>query len=167
MVEDRLQIRTRQEPVTGFSLQPHIVHGETSILLADDGTVATWLKSRGFERIALMRLMGFIHKRKIIGAVGWYNYDPPDISIQIYTESPRWATKKTLFWMFHYPFEELGCTRITGVMDSNNKHGLNVALRLGWRVEGFKRKGAADGTDRTYIGMLKDECRWLNYERRS
>ena len=76
--------------------------------------------------------------------------------------SRRWLTKEFLRAAFAYPFKQLGCTRVSGLVRVDNPAALQFDKHLGFREEGVIRKGDDDGTDLVLLGMLKEECRWLN-----
>ena len=70
-------------------------------------------------------------------------------------------TKDFLFRSFAYPFIQLDCHRVTGLVRADNMEARRFDEHLGFKQEGVIRKGAADGTDMILYGMLKEECRFL------
>ena len=72
----------------------------------------------------------------------------------------KWATRDFLFHAFNYPFNQMGCVRVTGPVKASNETALKFDKRLGFVEEGRLRK-AMDGEDLIILGMLKDECRWI------
>jgi RimJ/RimL family protein N-acetyltransferase len=67
----------------------------------------------------------------------------------------------TLRAFFQYPFEQLRCCRVTGVVARANKRALDLNRRLGFKIEGCIRDGYGTGKDGLLMGMLKDECVWI------
>jgi RimJ/RimL family protein N-acetyltransferase len=77
----------------------------------------------------------------------------------------RWLTRDFLFKVFAYPFIQLGCNRVTGLVRVDNIEARRFDEHLGFVQEGVIRKGATDGTDLILYGMLKEECRWLGVKK--
>jgi len=75
-------------------------------------------------------------------------------------ENTKWATKDFLFHAFSYPFDQIGCNRITALIKEKNKMALKTCIRLGFKKEGLLRE-AQDGENLVVLGMLKKECKWI------
>jgi hypothetical protein len=72
------------------------------------------------------------------------------------------GTTKDFFWYaFYYPFVELGCSRVTGMLPEENEKALRVALKLGFKEEARIAGASRAGKDVIILRMLKEECRWL------
>lgn len=85
-----------------------------------------------------------------------------DVRVTIAAESHMpWAKPSVLRTIFQYPFETLGCVRITCVIKEGNDRSLNLAKRLGFRKEGVLRRGWDGKTNALVYSMLKHECRYL------
>ena len=76
-----------------------------------------------------------------------------------------WMTKELLWYMFHYPFVECGCRRITGLVEETNEAARNLAERLGCTLEA-RLKDAAPGGDILVYAMFREDCRWLKLHER-
>jgi hypothetical protein len=72
------------------------------------------------------------------------------------------------FWaaIFHYPFEDLGCSRITGYVQESNRKAVTLNEHLGFTVEGRLKGAAHDGGDMLVMVMWKEDCRMLNWRRK-
>jgi RimJ/RimL family protein N-acetyltransferase len=70
-------------------------------------------------------------------------------------------TKDYLFRCFAYPFLQLNCRRITGLVRADNFVAQKFDEHLGFRREGLLREACDDGTDMILYGMLKNECRFI------
>jgi hypothetical protein len=77
----------------------------------------------------------------------------------------RWLCKAFLGEGFRYPFEQLGCRRVTGLVPGKNKAAQSFDEHLGFTQEGCARKILPDGDDLIIYGMLREECRFLNVGR--
>jgi RimJ/RimL family protein N-acetyltransferase len=73
----------------------------------------------------------------------------------------RWMTKDYLWRVFAYPFLQLNCNRVTGLVREDNIVAQKFDEHIGFKREGLIRKGATDGSNIILYGMLKEECRWL------
>ena len=76
----------------------------------------------------------------------------------------RWATREFLYHAFNYPFNALGCHRVTGLVKVDNLAAQKFDEKIGFIREGLMRE-AMDGKDAIVYGMLKTECRWLDYHK--
>lgn len=77
-------------------------------------------------------------------------------------KNAKWATREFLFHLFNYPFNEIGCKRITALVKENNVQSLKTSYRIGFKKEGVIRQGM-DGQDLILLGMLRSECRFLDF----
>lgn len=99
---------------------------------------------------------------KIIAGVVYNLYNGPSICMHVAAEpGSRWLTRDFLFRVFAYPFIQLGCNRVTGLVRTDNMEARRFDEHLGFKQEGVIRKGASNGMDMILYGMLKEECRWL------
>ncbi|MEN6403629.1 MAG: GNAT family protein [Armatimonadia bacterium] len=73
----------------------------------------------------------------------------------------RWMTREYLWRAFAYPFLQLRCNRVTGLVRVDNFDAQRFNEHLGFKREGLLRKACTDGTDMILYGMLREECRWL------
>lgn len=75
--------------------------------------------------------------------------------------SRNWMTPGYLAYCFLYPFVQLRCNRITGLVRSTNLNAQKFDEHLGFKKEGLLREYCADGTDMIVYGMLRNECRFI------
>lgn len=73
---------------------------------------------------------------------------------------PHWLNRTILRAIFRYPFEQLGCHRVTARVMADNQHAIDFDEKIGFVREGTMRQ-ARNGTDVHIYGMLKTECRWI------
>lgn len=98
---------------------------------------------------------------------GWVvnHFNWPDIALHVAVKpGSNWASRRFMKVVFGYIFEQLGCTRLTGSISSNNEVAKHLAVRLGGKLEGTLRRANPDGSDILLYGMLKEECRWIRPE---
>lgn len=71
-----------------------------------------------------------------------------------------WPTRDFLWFIFYYPFEQLGAKRITGVVASCNKEAVDFNLRLGFELEATLKDAHPQG-DLLMFVMRRENCKWL------
>lgn len=75
--------------------------------------------------------------------------------------SRKWMTPAFLGACFRFPFLQLQCRRVTGLVRADNFPAQRFDEHLGFRREGLIREGCNDGVDLILYGMLRSECRFL------
>lgn len=84
-------------------------------------------------------------------------------SIHIASDGRKsWASPQVLRCIFGYAFNFLGLRRLNCITSVNNLPAQILALRLGFEFEGRTRCGADDGSDGIVLGMLAENCRWID-----
>jgi RimJ/RimL family protein N-acetyltransferase len=137
-----------------------------SILVGADALIGEMVKSR----IPHMRgqswgdcaTLGVVRRGRLLGGVVYYGYRGFDIQIGVAFDAKGWALPGTLRALCAYPFNELGCERVTAVTSKRNKTARKMLLKAGFRFEGVIRRGLDGVHDGFIYGLLKHECRWLN-----
>ena len=110
--------------------------------------------------------LGLEEDGELIAGVVFNWYTGPSISMHVAAEpGRRWLNRDFLFRCFAYPFLQLNCNRVTGLVRVDNLDAQRFDEHLGFVREGVIRQGAEDKTDFILYGMLKDECRWLEIKR--
>lgn len=72
----------------------------------------------------------------------------------------RWLSREFLRVTFRYPFVQLNLRRVTGYVPEKNVDALRFDLHLGFKREGLMRCALPDDNV-VVLGMLRNECRWL------
>jgi RimJ/RimL family protein N-acetyltransferase len=109
--------------------------------------------------------LGVEQDGELIAGVVFEGYTGSSISMHVAAvEGKLWLSREFLFRSFAYPFLQLECNRVTGLVRVDNPKAQKLDEHLGFVREGVMRKGATDGTDYIIYGMLKEECRWLNFK---
>jgi len=113
--------------------------------------------------------IGLEENGRLIAGVVYTNHTGEDGNVMMHVASDgsrRWMTPAYLAACFRYPFLQLKCRRITGLVRVDNKLAQRFDEHLGFKREGLMRQGCTDGTDMIVYGMLKDECRFLGEKHR-
>lgn len=93
------------------------------------------------------------------GVVLYINYRGASIEMSCAGEV-GWLTRRALAAFFSYPFVQLKCRRVTGIVHRKNKRARDLNERLGFRLEGVCKHGFETG-DAIIYGMTRAECRWI------
>lgn len=120
------------------------------------------------ERVPTLRnlngktALGLIRQGKLVAGVLYENYNGCNIFAHWATEPGtfRPLTANFLWAAFHYPFEVLGCRRVSGLVEPSNSTAVKMDLKLGFHVEATLKNAAPSG-DLLLMCMLKEDCKWL------
>ena len=116
----------------------------------------------GEERYRDYTAIGLECDGELVAGVVYELHTGPNVLTHIASDGSRaWITPAYLGAIFRYPFVQLGCTRITGLVRGDNIDCHRFSTHLGFRKEGVMRCAESDGTDLIIFGMLKSECRFL------
>jgi L-amino acid N-acyltransferase YncA len=62
-----------------------------------------------------------------------------------------------------YPFNDLGCDRVTVMIDEHNRESINIVKHMGFEEEGRLVGAVQDGSDMVYLVLWKEDCKMLNW----
>jgi hypothetical protein len=96
----------------------------------------------------------------VAGAV-YHRWRRFDVEVTFAATTPRWTLPQNVTPLFHYPFVQRGCTRITLIIGGNNKNALRTNVKLGFKVEGIARRAYDGINDAWILGMIREDCKWL------
>ena len=103
---------------------------------------------------------------RVRGGVIFTSYTGASLWMHVAGRDERWITKDMLWVAFHYPFVQLGCGRVFGVVEAANSPALEFDLKLGFRITATLPGMFASGPG-LVVSMARDECRWLTLKPRS
>lgn len=98
----------------------------------------------------------------LIASVLYTRYRGTDIEVHIHSTDKRWCNRRTLRYIFTYPFVQLGCRRVSAVTDPANPAVCHFLKRIGFIEEGRKRQSLPGNKDEIMLGMLREECKWVD-----
>lgn len=133
------------------------------LIYGADEQIAQWTLERIREcgQFTLPRAIGIADDNGLIAGVVYHGFTGLNCEMSIAAESPRWASRGRLFFLFAYPFEQLGCQRVTAITARANKRSRDMLERLGFKLEGVARCAMPKNKDAMIYGMVRDECKWL------
>jgi len=135
------------------------------LIYGQDRALADWVQKSLPPEIVpggfgTCQAIGVARGGRPIAAVIYNNFTGQSVEMSIFSTSPHWATKNTLFHFFAYPFITLGCARVTAVNRKRDKTARRMCERLGFTLEGVM-KHAYPKDDACIYGMLRRDCRWI------
>jgi RimJ/RimL family protein N-acetyltransferase len=109
-----------------------------------------------------MKGLGLERDGELVAGVLFEGYTGPNIWMHVAAVPGRkWLNREYLRYCFHYPFNEIGCNRVSGWVEASNADARRFDEHLGF-VEEARLKGAAtDGGDVILYVMWRDACRFL------
>jgi hypothetical protein len=89
------------------------------------------------------------------------NHTGHDIHMHFASDSSKCATKRNFGNWFRYPFVQLGCKRVTAIVEKGNKKSRKFIEGAGFQLEGVARRGWDGQKHACIYGMLYEECRYI------
>lgn len=134
-----------------------------TVIYGQDELVRNWVAERVDEdRFQNDVAIGLAEDGELIAGVVYNMFTGPSISMHVAAmPGRRWMTKDFLWRAFAYPFIQLGCQRVTGLVREDNLDAQRFDEHLGFVREGLLRSACEDGQNMILYGMLRKECRWL------
>lgn len=134
------------------------------ILEGADEYIARWMQKTLLDlNLQKYVALGIMDDDKIIAGIAYHNFmkNYNNIEISMVAVSPKWATKNIIKTLLAYPFEQLGCQRITTCTPAKNIRAIRFNLGIGFKHEGTIRRGCGED-DMIICGMLRKEAqKWL------
>lgn len=134
------------------------------VVFGADREVAKWVAAQipGYVGGANARALGVIKDGQLVAGVIYEHYNGVHVEAAIAAiPKTNWATKQTLFHIFHYPFVTLGCEAITISVASTNLASLNLVTKMGFEPEALVKFAAQDGSTVIIMKMFKNRCKWI------
>jgi RimJ/RimL family protein N-acetyltransferase len=133
------------------------------LIVIDHARVGKWVcdKTGGTFEHTCSTSIGLERNGELIAGVLFDNFNGRSINMHVASDGSRgWMNREYLWYCFHYPFEQLGVKRITGLVAASNEDAMKFDTHLGFIHEATLKDAAPDG-DLHILRMFKDECRFL------
>ena len=109
-----------------------------------------------------MKGLGLERDGELIAGVVYEGYNGTNVWMHVAAvPGAKWMTKEYLQYCFYYPFEELGCKRISGYVEASNEVARRFDEHLGFKQEAVLRGAATDGGDVILYVMRREDCRYV------
>lgn len=91
------------------------------------------------------------------------NFRGSDCEISMAAETPNWARKGVMSYIFNYVFNTNGCQRCTCIVKNvkESKRTRRFLTGIGFVLEGNLRRAYDGQHDALVFGLLAEECRFL------
>lgn len=131
-----------------------------------DAEVIAWCQQRGWGFTPPVTTFALVDEDHIVGAVVFNDYNGSNIELSSVTDGPQPFGRGMLRAVFHYPFKQLGCRRVTAKTRSGDQRTRRLIRRLGFKPEGkmiayYPETESAEEDDAMVYGMLQHQCRWI------
>jgi RimJ/RimL family protein N-acetyltransferase len=104
--------------------------------------------------------IGLEKRGELVAGVKFDHWNHASICMHVAAVGKYWLTREYLWYCFHYPFNELGVTKILGFVDSANIEARRFDEHLGFEFE-YEIKGASKGGGLRIYSMTKGQCRYI------
>lgn len=132
------------------------------IIYDDPKRVVQWVAEKnGEEPYQLATGIGLEENGELVFGVVYCLQTGANIFLHIASDGTCRLHPAYIGYCFYFPFEQLECRRVTGIVRADNEEAIKFIEHLGFEREGKLRKSCSDGTDEIIFGMLKEECRFL------
>lgn len=98
---------------------------------------------------------------KLLGGVIFNGFTGASIAIHMAGFDPHWVNRDMLWVAFDYPFRQLDCKKLFGLLPSSNQKALEIDLKLGFKKVAVIPEVYPDA-DMVVLEMRREDCRWLN-----
>ena len=103
---------------------------------------------------------------QLAGGVIYSNYTGVSLTMHVAGFNPSWISIDMLWVGFHYPFSQLGCSKVFGQVPEYNSKALEFDLKLGFKEEA-RIKDVFPAGDLILLSMRREDCRWLKVKPRN
>lgn len=133
----------------------------SKLILDDHDRLGQWVCDRTGGHYTDGPCIGLEQDGRLIVAVLYDDYMHRSIRMHVAAESPRWlAHREFLHAAFGYPFHQLGCELVLGLVASDNERAIRADEWLGFRRHTVIPKACKTG-DLIVYTMYRDQCRFL------
>lgn len=131
------------------------------ILTDQPDVVGTWVAMKTGSRwvCGMGTAIGVLKEGTLIGGITYTNWNGRNVWMDVAGEG-RWLSKKLLWMAFDYPFNQLGCNRVSGWVEEANTEAQRFDEHLGFTLE-TRLKDAGTTGDVLIYRMYRDECKWV------
>lgn len=118
----------------------------------------------GGSHDANARGIGLERDGRLVAGVKFDDWNQRSICMHVAAEGSSWMNREYLWYCFHYPFVELGVSKILGLVAESNVRARRFDEHLGFRLEYSIADAHPDGALLIY-SMTKEQCRFLELKR--
>lgn len=130
-----------------------------SLVYGKDAEVAAWVAKQlgGDTSFDQPRAIGIERDGQLVAGAVYTHYSGSNICITVVTSVPDWGTSDIVAGLLRYPFNQLGCRRLTAIVPTVAAPTISFAHQLGFKTEGVARKAFGE-LDGVILGLLKEDA---------
>lgn len=113
----------------------------------------------------LCRAIGWMRNGELVAGIMYDSFTGASIAMHSRVDNPHKVSREWLWAIFDYPFNQLGCKRVTGLVSSANVRAQETNEHLGWKRETVLKDYFLDGDGIVYV-MRAEDCRWLRFRQK-
>lgn len=105
--------------------------------------------------------IGWQRDGELIAGVAYEGFNGSNVFVHQRVDA---APPRRFWWaVTDYPFNQLGCGRITGIVETWNEKALRLNTHIGFRVEATLEKAGRNNSDLVVMVLWKEDCRFLRW----
>jgi L-amino acid N-acyltransferase YncA len=135
-------------------------------VVAGDETLVKWVESRIAGEGSLdgvVAAFGIVNEdNKLLGGLVYHHFRGQSIEETFAADSPRCLSRNIISQLLAWPFEVMGCKRITGLISVHNHRSIKLTEGLGFKLEGRMRE-ADEAGDLLIYGLTLEDFRNSKY----
>lgn len=134
------------------------------IVVGKDDIVGPWVCARagGDWTPGRGTTIGLASAQGLLAGTLYEDFNGANVLMHVAAVSGRqWLCREFLWFCFYYPFVQLDCRRVTGIVPSTNLEARRFDEHLGFKLEATLKDAHPTGDLLVYV-MHKEDCRWLN-----
>jgi len=125
---------------------------------ADKKFMMEWVERRLYDvKFDNAEAIGVLVDGVVTAVVLFHNFRPPNIEVSLAIDKSFMYSKSLVKKIFSYPFDILGCGRMTAYCNKKNKKARKLIEGLGFEYEGNMRKAGPNNIDVIIYGLLREK----------
>jgi len=131
-------------------------------MLVSGDEVADWVAlGTGADVTKKVQAIGLVNDGELVAGAAYDCYSGTNIFAHIRIDGK--VGREFYKAIFAYPFEQLGCSRITGWVERANEKAVKLNEHFGFTVEAVMTGAAKNGGDILLMVLWKKDCKVLNW----
>lgn len=130
-------------------------------IIFDNDRVGKWVEQHGggFYRVGT-QCVGLEKDGELVAGVLYDWFNGASIYMHVAASGKYWLTREFLRIVFDYPFNQLKCKTIIGLVAEDNRAARRFDEKIGFLLQSIIPQGHPSGGLFVYT-MRKDQCKWL------
>ena len=113
------------------------------------------------EKFGPLTAVAVVKDGRPLAGIVYSNFHGFDVQMSIASVDARWCQRGVLRALFHIPFVQMGCLRVSAMTARGNKKARRLLRGVGFVEEGSRDLGFDGKQTSVHYGMRHDKCRWI------